>query len=150
MKSRSKQQPLQQLMSMDVKPTEQLIQILNDDEPNEKNIIKINKKYSFEIEFDEDEVKVMEDSSSHESFMYAYERLMEKKKELEDNISVTEIFTGKGNVLENKTRYYIKEPMASFTDELRTNGQNDNTERDPKISIQSPCIYLNVKDRVYN
>ena len=47
-------------------------------------------------------LKIMEDSSSHESFMNAYERLMEKKKELEDKISVTEVFTGKGNVLENK------------------------------------------------
>ena len=37
--------------------------------------------------------------------------------------------------------YYssIKEPTASLTDELRTNGQNDNTQRDAKISIQSPC-----------
>jgi hypothetical protein len=75
MKSRFKQQPLQQLMSMDVNPTEQLRQILN-----EKNIIKINREYNYDKEYSFDEDEEMENSSSHESFMYAYERLMEKKK----------------------------------------------------------------------
>ena len=62
----------------------------------------------------------MEDSSSHKTFMYAYERMMEEKKELEDNISVIEVFTGKGNFLEYKTMDYssLKEPTASLTDEL--------------------------------
>ena len=67
MKSRFKQQPLQQLMSMDVNPTEQLRQILN-----EKNIIEI--KYHYETDEDEDEE--MEDSSSHETFTDAYEMVM--------------------------------------------------------------------------
>ena len=138
MKSRFKQQPLQQLMSMDVNPTEQLRQILN-----EKNIIKI--KYHYETDEDEDEE--MEDSSSHETFMYAYDRMMEEKKELADSISATEELTGKENVLENKTMYYssLKEPTASLTDELRTNGQN-NTQRDEKISIQPPCANESICD----
>ena len=106
-----------------------------------RNIIKINREYNYDIEYSFDEDEEMENSSSHESFVYAYEMLMEKKKELEGNISLTEISTGKENVLENKTMYYssLKEPTASCTDELRTNGQNYETQRDAKISIQSPC-----------
>ena len=38
--------------------------------------------------------------------------MMEEKKELADNISAIEVFTGKESVLENRTIYYssLKEP----------------------------------------